>query len=130
MSNSLLLFSQKAGNQLSRQDAIDQITKVKPVQVDENINLKIQNYPNPFSSSTIISFKIPEGLGQVYTHLKVYDLQGKLVRVLLSEQLPSGNYLTRWNRDDSSGTKVNAGIYILRIVIGNSTGTLQMVVTN
>ena len=48
-----------------------------------------QNYPNPFNPSTKINFSIPE-----YSHvsLKVYDVLGKEVAILVNEEKQPGTY--------------------------------------
>lgn len=68
----------------------------KPVNVP-NINsltLKneyelLQNYPNPFNSSTNIKFNLLKG---GFVEINLYDISGKLVRVLVSEKYEKGQY--------------------------------------
>lgn len=53
-----------------------------------------QNYPNPFSSSTTIQFRVPK---PSYVSLKVYDLQGKLVATLVQGRYSAGLHQTEWD---------------------------------
>ncbi len=76
-----------------------------------------QNYPNPFNSSTIITFVIPEGLTNPYTELAVYNIQGQLVKKLLSRQLPSGNYAVRWDGKRQNGSDASSGTYFYRLTV-------------
>jgi hypothetical protein len=48
-----------------------------------------QNYPNPFNPATKIGFAIPKS---DYVDLRVYDILGREVSVLLSQQLNTGEY--------------------------------------
>jgi hypothetical protein len=57
--------------------------------------LLISNYPNPFNSSTIIVFTIPYDLTNQNTELRIYDVRGSLVAILVNQQLAAGNYV-KW----------------------------------
>jgi methionine-rich copper-binding protein CopC len=76
-----------------------------------------QNYPNPFNPSTVIRFATPKS-GDVT--LNVYDLLGKEVAVLVSQQLHAGNYSVQWRADVPSGT------YIYRIQAQDFVETRKM----
>ena len=77
-----------------------------------------QNYPNPFNPSTTIGFSIPE---RSFVTLKVYDMLGREVEVLISEQKESGNYQIGFNASDLS-----SGIYYYTLTTGNFTSTKKM----
>lgn len=53
-----------------------------------------QNYPNPFNPETNIKFSI---LRSGFTSIKIYDISGRLVKVLAEQQLSPGEYLVKWN---------------------------------
>lgn len=76
-----------------------------------------QNYPNPFNPSTIISYSLPEA---TIVTLRIYDVLGREVKTLVSEQQAAGTYRVNWNGDNNLGSKVASGIYIYRIVAGAS----------
>ncbi|MCZ6776721.1 MAG: T9SS type A sorting domain-containing protein [Ignavibacteria bacterium] len=78
-----------------------------------------QNYPNPFNPSTTIEFDIP-GAGLV--SIKLFDLQGKLVRTLLNEMLVGGHHIL--NLDAS---ELSSGVYLYRIQTDQSVGARKMV---
>ncbi len=63
-----------------------------------------QNYPNPFNPSTEIKFAIPRS---GFTSLKVYDVLGNEVAVLVNEDLGAGYYTARFD-----GTSLSSGLYI------------------
>ncbi|GIK60064.1 MAG: hypothetical protein JETCAE03_25460 [Ignavibacteriaceae bacterium] len=84
-----------------------------------------QNYPNPFNPSTIIKFTIPVtlsgGEGSFVT-LKVYDVLGNEVAVLVNEEKDPGIYEV-----DLDGSKLSSGIYIYRLTAGGFTDTKKLV---
>jgi len=75
--------------------------------------------PNPFSRSTIVSFALPCP-GRVA--LKVYDLQGRLIRTLLDEDRVGGTYQSKWDARD-----VPSGIYFLRLTAPQGSLTQKMI---
>lgn len=79
----------------------------------------LNNYPNPFNPYTIISFSIPYDLTNSFVELKIYDINGSLIKTLVSENLSAGNYLTKWEGDNIGGNKVSSGIYIYSIRVGD-----------
>lgn len=86
--------------------------------VPENYSL-LQNYPNPFNPNTNIQFSIPNS---GFVSLTVYDVLGKEVSVLVSEQLASGTY-----RADFEGNNLNSGIYFYTIRAGSYSETKRMI---
>ena len=74
-----------------------------------------QNYPNPFNPSTTINYTIGEN---GFVTLKVYDLLGREVAVLVNEEKGIGNYTTEF-----SGAGLSSGIYFYRLQAGSFTKT-------
>jgi len=68
-----------------------------------------QNTPNPFNPMTVIRFTLPEAAP---VSLKIYDLAGRLVRVVLDGNLvASGSHEEIWNGRDDMGQMQAAGVY-------------------
>ncbi len=82
--------------------------------------LTATNYPNPFNNGTLIHYNIPDNLAHNNTKLAIYNVQGKLINILVDRALPSGNYFTRWNGIDSNGTPVATGIYFYTLTSGSA----------
>ncbi|MGA9408480.1 MAG: DUF3160 domain-containing protein [Bacteroidota bacterium] len=78
-----------------------------------------KNFPNPFNSSTIIVFTIPSALANSHAELSLYNIQGRLVRRLLSQRLPAGSFATRWDGTAENGNTVATGVYFYHLVVGN-----------
>ncbi len=71
-----------------------------------------QNYPNPFNPLTTIRFYV-EGNGE--TSLKIYDVEGRRVRVLVDRYLRSGEWEVHWDGTDDCGERVASGFYFCRL---------------
>jgi hypothetical protein len=78
-----------------------------------------QNYPNPFNPSTIISFNLPT---RTFVTLKIFDLLGREVATLISEELSAGNYSRQWN-----ASKLPSGIYFYRLQAGSYAQSKKLV---
>jgi hypothetical protein len=78
-----------------------------------------QNYPNPFNTSTTISFAIPS---KSFVSLKIFDLQGREVATIISEEISEGYYTRKWNAAGLSG-----GIYFYRLQAGSYSETKKLI---
>lgn len=90
-----------------------------PTGVNENFvkvdNFKLaQNYPNPFNPATTISFEIAE---RSFVQLKIYDLLGSEVAVLVDEERGEGIYFENFN-----ASNLPSGVYIYSIVVQSNEG--------
>ena len=111
----------------------DGSTLITNVEMNDNSTIPqseilVRNYPNPFNPSTIIAFTIPRDLTNSFTTLQVYNVQGKLIRNLLSGTLSSGNYLTKWDGKNDLGEYVSSGVYIynLRVAQKSVSGKMML----
>lgn len=73
------------------------------------------NYPNPFNPETSVPFSLPQS-GR--TRLAVYDVAGRLVRILVDGVLPAGGHHARWDGLDDTGRAVASGVYVIRLSAG------------
>jgi hypothetical protein len=85
-----------------------------------------QNYPNPFSSATTISFALPQDCP---VQLSIYDISGRLVTNLLNDNLTAGNYTLPWMGTDESGKEVSSGMYICHLTAGSYHAAVKLVLT-
>jgi hypothetical protein len=83
-----------------------------------------QNYPNPFNPVTTIKFSIPE---DTRVHIAIFDMSGRLVRILIDDYLPAGEHAVIWDGTDNRGSKVSSGIYIYRMIADNFVSTKRMI---
>jgi len=87
-----------------------------------------QNYPNPFNPTTTISFDIQGKLGKKkHATLTVYDLRGRLVKILISEKLEPGSHKVLWDGKNEQGQQVSSGIYLYTLKSGDKRYTRKMI---
>ncbi|HQL23465.1 MAG TPA: FlgD immunoglobulin-like domain containing protein, partial [candidate division Zixibacteria bacterium] len=80
--------------------------------------------PNPFNPSTQITFALPQA-GPVT--LRVYDVQGRLVRTLANGPFDAGVHSVEWNGTDGTGSAVASGVYLYRLSAGETVVTRKMI---
>jgi hypothetical protein len=69
-------------------------------------------YPNPFNPRTTIEFELAE-TGAI--ELAIYDVGGRLVRVMDSGTRSAGRYQATWDGLDNAGRAVPTGTYFCRL---------------
>jgi hypothetical protein len=77
-----------------------------------------QNYPNPFNPTTTISFSLPSNS---FVSLRIFDITGREITTIVSEEMPAGNYSRQWN-----ASNMPSGIYFYRIQVGSFTETKKL----
>ena len=102
------------------------------VSVEKELNLPdkfslSQNYPNPFNPTTTIKYSIPvvetrhaSSLQRVT--LKIYDILGREIAVLVNEEQKPGYYEVKWVASNQP-----SGVYFYRITAGNYVNTKKMI---
>jgi len=91
---------------------------VEVVTVLQKFNL-FQNYPNPFNPSTKISYSLPK---ESFVTLKVYDVLGNEIAILVNEKKSVGNYEVNFD-----ATKLSSGIYYYKLTAGNFSQVKKMI---
>ena len=83
-----------------------------------------QNYPNPFNPSTTIKYSIPNVGNENFrsVQLKVYDILGREVAVLVNEKQSPGNYEVTFD-----ASNLPSGVYIYRIVTSDFLASRKMI---
>jgi hypothetical protein len=91
------------------------ITAVNERLVPDRTELK-SCYPNPFNTTVSIRFQIAS---ENSMDIRVYDVQGRLVRRLLNQKILPGEYVYHWNGLDDQGQIQASGIYIIQMHAGD-----------
>ena len=79
----------------------------------------MQNYPNPFNPVTVIRFQLSV-VGKV--SLKIYDMLGREVEILVNEKLNAGTYGVDWD-----ASNFPSGAYFYRLRTEGYTETKRMI---
>lgn len=80
-------------------------------------------YPNPISESAIVSLSLRD---LQKTSLKIYNLQGRLIRTLKNEYMSEGPHTITWNVKDENGSEVIPGIYFLKMKTEDQVKTITL----
>ena len=77
-----------------------------------------QNFPNPFNPATTINYQLPQA---GFVTLKVYDVLGREVAVLVTEEKPAGRYTVNFEAPDLA-----SGIYIYQLRVNDYVSSKKM----
>ncbi|KAA0207303.1 T9SS type A sorting domain-containing protein [Ignavibacteria bacterium CHB1] len=98
----------------------DELKVITGITFTESFQL-MQNYPNPFNPSTTISFNLSKASP---VKLLVFDISGRLIKVLINGTLSGGFHNVEFN-----GTDLPSGAYFFRLESNKLTETRTMVLT-
>jgi hypothetical protein len=83
-----------------------------------------QNYPNPFNPQTTIAFSVPRNQP---VQLRIFDVQGRLVRTLVDEVRAEGAHAVIWDGTTDRGNRAASGTYVYRLVTEDRVFSKSMV---
>ncbi|MBN1885775.1 MAG: T9SS type A sorting domain-containing protein [Candidatus Krumholzibacteriota bacterium] len=83
-----------------------------------------QNFPNPFNPTTTILFVAPE---RGRAMLRVYDVNGRLVRTLLDGVVEAGEVRVAWDGTDAGGNALASGVYFCKLLVGDRAASRKMI---
>ncbi len=78
-----------------------------------------QNFPNPFNPTTTISFSLPK---RSFVSLKIFDLLGREVTTIVSEEMTKGNYSRLWK-----AANISSGVYFYQLQAGSFIKTKKLI---
>lgn len=84
----------------------------------------LQNYPNPFNPSTVIEYEIPD---KADVAVRVFNLQGALIRELFHETQPAGRHRVAWDGRSGTGARVASGVYFYTVRCGKHTLSKKLI---
>jgi hypothetical protein len=80
--------------------------------------------PNPFNPMTEISFLLNRN---GHAQLAVYDLRGRLVKVLVDEPLLAQEHAYAWDGTNAAGKRAASGIYFVQLRVDSATMEVRKV---
>ena len=93
---------------------------VNPVSTEIPLSFALyQNYPNPFNPVTRIDFDLPKS---AFVSIRLFDILGREVKVLVSQNLNAGKFYTELNAENLS-----AGVYFYKIEAGDFVESKKLV---
>lgn len=98
-----------------------EISAIKEREYSPQTYYPVKNFPNPFNSITKIQYRLS---APTYIRLHIYNINGKLIKELLSKYQNSGDHSITWNGTNQEDKSVSSGLYICRFE------TLDKVVTH
>ncbi len=104
----------KYTNQLSEVNFV-KIGNGRSEEIPKKIN-SINNYPNPFNPSTIISFFSNQ---EQRIDVSIFNIKGQKIKTLLHDVCSSGENSIQWEGFDNNGKKVSSGIYFYKVESDN-----------
>ncbi len=84
---------------------------------------EVSNYPNPFNPSTRIAYEIK---APGHLSLKVFNVRGELVKVLVDRQVSGGGF-AEWDGTNAQGGAVSSGVYLYEARMGEEARVAKMV---
>ena len=96
-----------------------------PAELPKTFSL-FPNRPNPFNPATAISYSVPESTSAEHVSIEVFDIRGRLLRVLVDGIKTGGEYSVFWDGRDEAGRILPSGAYLYRMKAGRFTATRKM----
>lgn len=82
--------------------------------ISQSFSSEITNYPNPVSTTTTFRYELP---GTANVTLKVFDVVGHLVKVLVDGIQEQGIQEVPWNIKADNGVELGSGSYVYELSV-------------
>ena len=96
------------GNACEKEQGGKNLVIDQPFELSEQVHV----YPNPFRSTLRIECQIP---AEEPVLLQIVNLEGQVIAVIHSGLLPAGQHQWQWNGDNTNGSALSSGIYLLQL---------------
>ncbi|MBZ0179257.1 MAG: T9SS type A sorting domain-containing protein, partial [Melioribacteraceae bacterium] len=100
--------------------AVEDVGQVEKMTVTNNneYEISLNNYPNPFNPSTTIEYSVTE---ESFIRLEVFNLLGKQVLTLVDKKQQPGTYEVKFD-----GTNLPSGLYLYKLTANEKIVTKKM----
>lgn len=88
---------------------------------------KVYNYPNPFTTNTGFQFEHNRPGDNLEVMIQIFSVSGRLVKTIQQNTLNSGSRVSNigWDGKDDYGDKLARGVYVYRLKVKASDGSLK-----
>jgi flagellar hook assembly protein FlgD len=87
-------------------------------------SIQLNNYPNPFSNSTELSFELAQ---QERVAVSIYNVAGQKARSIDKDSPPPGKHSIVWDGKDDGGQRLASGIYFYTVQTSRGVSTRKTV---
>ncbi len=91
-----------------------------------SLRFALHGVQNPVVGTSQIRFQVP---AETRARVSVYDVSGRLVRLVADDAFRAGDHTVGWDGADSHGDPVSAGVYFVRLQAGDFNATRSVVVS-
>jgi hypothetical protein len=82
--------------------------------------------PNPANPVAKLTYVLPQSTVRAHVVLRIYDVAGRVVRMLVDRPEDSGRHTVAWDGTDNWGRRVSSGTYYARLEAGRIHGELKV----
>ena len=118
--DSWIVALDRCGKEISYTSIEQQNAIVSSEEMPNGKQLSTIIYPNPVSTSTVISFTLPQSQK---VSIKICDMNGRIIKTIADARFEAGQHELQWN-----ATQVNAGTYVLQFNAGTYSEIKKLVV--
>ncbi|MCP4549935.1 MAG: S8 family serine peptidase [bacterium] len=115
-------YDQPLGVKVNAFNAVDGLATAAPDGVPALSALR-NAFPNPFNPTTTIGYSL-NATGPI--SLRIFDINGRLVRELVNDMQTAGDHTAVWNGRDDSGHALPSGLYFARLVHARGTESRKL----
>jgi hypothetical protein len=79
---------------------------------ERNYSFSLKTFPNPFNGSARIIYRLSK---KNKIKLSIFDIRGKLIKVLVNGEYTKGEHFITWNARTESNDEIASGIYLVQL---------------
>lgn len=98
-----------------------------PIDAPVDMTMRFAAFPNPAAGETTLRFSLPQA-GP--TEIRIYALDGSLVRTLVNETRPAGETSVLWDGRTADGAHAGSGVYLARLSSNGTMRTQKIILTH
>ena len=102
------------------------VVQISPSSIDNThapvSPILFSNFPNPFNSTTVIRYVLPE---YSEVNVSIFDMRGRPVKNLVQSNTRSGEF--SWDGSNDAGQFVSGGVYLCRLQTDHVQSSIKLV---